>query len=57
MEEQEWELYYWASMKDGRNTMVGRGEFVRLMFEVAGVPYVDHGTKEDGRAKVAKFVK
>jgi glutathione S-transferase len=44
-----WELYYWANVKeDGRNHMVGRGEFVRLMFEAAGVPYIDHGVQQGG---------
>ena len=38
-----WELYYWSVMKDGKNQMIGRGEFIRLMFEVAGVAYIDHG--------------
>ena len=39
-----WELFYWARLEaDGKNHMIGRGEFVRLMFEVAGVPYIDHG--------------
>ena len=39
-----WELFYWARPdSNGVNTMIGRGEFVRLMFEVAGVPYIDHG--------------
>ena len=39
-----WELFYWAAVKeDGRNHMIGRGEFVRLIFEAAGVPYIDHG--------------
>ena len=55
--EEPWELYYWAFMKDGKNTMVGRGEFVRLMFELAGVPYIDHGVTEDGGSKVFQFVK
>lgn len=32
--------------------MVGRGEFVRLMFEAAGVPFIDHDSSE-----VMKFVK
>ena len=45
-----WELFYWANLKeDGKNHMIGRGEFVRLMFEVAGVEYIDHGVK-DGNA-------
>ena len=46
-EEQPWELYYWASVgEDGRNHMVGRGEFIRLMFELARVNYIDHGVKD-----------
>jgi glutathione S-transferase len=51
-----WELFYWAQVKeDGRNHMIGRGEFVRLMFEAAGVPYIDHGVKD--MAEVVKFVR
>ena len=39
-----WELYYWNAIKeDGKNHMIGRGEFVRLMFELAEVPYVEIG--------------
>ena len=53
----KWELYYWAAMKeDGRNHMIGRGEFVRLMFELAVVPYVDHGVQDGGQA-VFQFVR
>ncbi|GLC46199.1 hypothetical protein PLESTM_001839600 [Pleodorina starrii] len=33
-----WELIYWPGIK-------GRGEYVRLVFEEAGVPYVDVGVK------------
>ena len=29
----QWELYYWP--------LAGRGEFIRLIFEEAGVPYKD----------------
>lgn len=40
--DEQWELYYWKNIKeDGQNHMIGRGEFVRLMFEAAGVPYVE----------------
>lgn len=53
-----WELFYWAQMKDdGKNHMIGRGEFVRLLFELAGVPYVDHGVMDGGAHKVFKFVR
>ncbi|KAF5829064.1 hypothetical protein DUNSADRAFT_16621 [Dunaliella salina] len=34
-----WLLFYWPGIK-------GRGEYVRLVFEEAGVPYVDVGLKE-----------
>lgn len=33
-QEPEWRLYYWPGVK-------GRGEYVRLCFEEAGVPYLD----------------
>lgn len=54
--EEPWELYYWAAVKeDGKNHMIGRGEFVRLMFEIAGVPYIDHGMMDTSR--VFEFVR
>ncbi|KAI9158906.1 Glutathione S-transferase [Paramyrothecium foliicola] len=34
-EEPQYELIYWPGLP-------GRGEFVRLLFEEAGVPYIDH---------------
>jgi len=49
-----WELYYWTNIKDGKNRMIGRGEFVRLLFETAGVPFIDHGVQDP--PSVAKFV-
>ena len=43
-QDQPWELYYWNNIKeDGLNHMIGRGEFVRLMFEVTGQPYIEVG--------------
>ena len=48
MNKEVWELFYWCNVKDGVNRMVGRGEFVRLMFEVTGTPYIDHGMAPDG---------
>lgn len=54
----DWELYYWTNIKeDGRNHMIGRGEFVRLMFELAGVPFTDHGMLQDGGQRVFQFVR
>jgi len=50
----EWELFYWGAWKeDGKNHMIGRGEFVRLMFAEAGVAYKEVGREEGA---VAKFV-
>jgi hypothetical protein len=36
--------------------MIGRGEFVRLMFEVAGVPFIDTATMHEGHKKVTPMV-
>lgn len=33
----EWKLYYWGTQSTGK----GRGEYARLMFEVARVPYTE----------------
>ena len=42
--EDKWELYYWVNIKeDGVNNMIGRGEFVRLMFELCGQEYTEIG--------------
>ncbi|NHZ89046.1 glutathione S-transferase [Massilia sp. CCM 8733] len=41
-----YELYYWP-------TLQGRGEFVRLALEEAGVAYVDVGRQKNGADKVA----
>uniref|UniRef100_A0A383VC28 Glutathione transferase n=1 Tax=Tetradesmus obliquus TaxID=3088 RepID=A0A383VC28_TETOB len=43
----EWKLWYWPGIK-------GRGEYVRLVFEEAGVPYEDVGVKE-GFDSVVQF--
>ena len=51
--DEKWELYYWVHKKeDGINHMIGRGEFVRLMFELAGQSYIEIGATEGGPAKV-----
>jgi len=53
--EAEWELFYWTRVKDdGKNHMIGRGEFVRLIFEAAGVKYHDRGMED--HASVTHFV-
>lgn len=47
------ELFYWP-------TIQGRGEFVRLVFEEAGLPYVDVGRRPEGegggRAAILKLL-
>lgn len=40
------ELYYWPGIQ-------GRGEFVRLVLEDAGAPYLDVGREPDGGARLA----
>jgi len=48
MAEPKWELFYWAQWKDdGKNHMMGRGEFVRVVFVEAGVEFIEH-SKVDG---------
>lgn len=44
-----YELYYWP-------TIQGRGEFVRLAFEDAGVAYVDVARARGGMAKMSRFL-
>jgi glutathione S-transferase len=48
-----YELYYWPGIQ-------GRGEFVRLAFEAAGVPYVDVGrlpsSRGGGAAAIARLL-
>jgi glutathione S-transferase len=42
-------LYYWPSIQ-------GRGEFIRLAFEDAGVPYVDVARKKGGMSEMMGFL-
>ncbi len=44
-----YELYYWPSIP-------GRGEYVRLAFEDAGVPYVDVAREAHGMAAMQKLL-
>ena len=46
----EWKLYYWYGLP-------GRGDFVRLMFEEAGVPYDDVCVRDKNSAAALKFYK
>ncbi|HYG67513.1 MAG TPA: glutathione S-transferase, partial [Anaeromyxobacteraceae bacterium] len=43
-----YELFYWPGIQ-------GRGEFVRLAFEDAGVPYVDVGRGRGGVAAIERL--
>jgi glutathione S-transferase len=45
----EYELYYWSGLQ-------GRGEFVRLAFEEAGVEYADIARRPDGTASMVKLM-
>ena len=47
MSEAEWQLFYWPGFP-------GRGDYVRLMFEEAGVAYEDVGP-EKGVEEVQKY--
>lgn len=44
-----YELFYWPGIQ-------GRGEFVRLAFEDAGVPYDDVGRRPDGVAAIMRLL-
>jgi len=44
-----YELYYWP-------TIQGRGEFIRLAMEEAGVPYVDVAREGDGEARMMEML-
>src|SRR5215831_12718993 len=44
-----YELYYWAGIQ-------GRGEFVRLALEEAGVEYVDVARQPGGESTIARFL-
>lgn len=46
----EWKLYYWYGFP-------GRGEYARLMFEEAGVPYDDVCNREGNSDAVLKYFK
>jgi glutathione S-transferase len=44
-----YELFYWPEIQ-------GRGEFIRLALEEAGVPYVDVARGKDGIAKMMRMI-
>jgi glutathione S-transferase len=46
----EYELYYWSGLQ-------GRGEFVRLAFEEAGVDYADIARRPGGTAAMMKLMR
>jgi glutathione S-transferase len=43
------ELYYWPGLP-------GRGEFVRLLLEDAGIEYVDHARRADGMKRMLALI-
>jgi glutathione S-transferase len=45
-----YELYYWSGLQ-------GRGEFIRLAFEEAGMDYVDIARRPDGDAAMLKIMR
>ena len=49
MQREAYELYYWPMIQ-------GRGEFVRLALEHAGVPYLDVAREPHGMAAMMKFL-
>ena len=42
-------VYYW-------HYLPGRGDFVRLLFEEAGIPYLDVARKENNYSKVLEYM-
>ena len=53
----EWKLYYWYTPESPLGVFPGRGEYVRLMFEEAGVAYVDVCRKDGNSEQVLSFMK
>ena len=54
---QGWKLYYWYTPGSPLGVFPGRGEYVRLMFEEAGVAYEDVCRKNNSNADVLAFMK
>ena len=53
----EWKLYYWHDDSPPVGPFPGRGEYVRLMFEEAGVAYEDVCRKAKNCAEIMAFMK
>ena len=53
----QWKLYYWYTPDSPGGVFPGRGEYVRLMFEEAGVAYEDVCRKNNSNADVLAFMK
>lgn len=54
---QPWKLYYWYTPESPLGVFPGRGEYVRLMFEEAGVAYEDVSRKTNSNADLLAFTK
>ena len=54
---QKWQLYYWYTPDDTLGPFPGRGEYVRLMFEEAGVAYEDVCRKTNSIKDILAFMK
>ena len=52
----QWKLYYWHSEQPPIAPFPGRGEYVRLMFEEAGVAYEDVGRKTKSNTDILAFM-
>ena len=53
----QWKLYYWYTPDSVLGVFPGRGEYVRLMFEEAGVAYEDVCKKNNSNADLLAFMK
>lgn len=52
-----WKLYYWHTPDSPLGVFPGRGEYVRLMFEEAGVAYEDVCRKANSNTDILAFMK
>ena len=53
----EWKLYYWYTPDSPLGVFPGRGEYVRMMFEEAGVAYEDVCRKKNSNDDLLGFMK
>lgn len=53
----QWKLYYWHTPDWALGVFPGRGEYVRLMFEEAGVAYEDVCRKTNSNNDILAYMK